>query len=103
MRDASSFGAAVGYRTRLVWRKKGRTAAAVAAAVTALAGTSVAGAPAASASPSETVIVTSDGLLNPVAAVLAVGGAILTQYQIIDGVKASIPAALEPALAAIFR
>jgi serine protease AprX len=100
MRNAGSFGAAVGYRTRLVWRKKGRTAAAVVAAA-ALAGTSIAGAPAASASPSETVIVTSDGLLSPVAAVLAAGGAILTQYQIIDGVKASIPAALEPALAAI--
>jgi hypothetical protein len=33
MRDASSLGAAVGYRTRLVWRKKGRTAAPVAAGV----------------------------------------------------------------------
>ncbi len=101
MRLASSFGVAVGYGTRLAWRKRGRTAAAVAAAFAALAGTSIAGAPAASASPSETVIVTSDGLLSPAAAVLEVGGAVVTQYQIIDGVEASIPAALEPVLAAI--
>jgi serine protease AprX len=101
MRDASSFGAAVSNRTRLVWRKKGRTAAAAAAALASLAGTSIAGAPGASASPSETVIVTSAGLLSPLAAVLGVGGAVLAQYQIIDGVEASIPAALEPVLAAM--
>jgi len=101
MRDASSFGAAVSFRTRLVWQKKGRTAAAVAAAVASLAGTSIAGAPAASASSSETVIVTSAGLLSPLAAVLGVGGAVLAQYQIIDGVEASIPAALESVLAAM--
>jgi serine protease AprX len=101
MRDAGSFGATVSYRARLVWQKKGRAAVTVAAAVAALAGTSLAGAPAASASPSETVIVTSAGLLSPVMAVLEAGGAVLAQYQIIDGIEASIPAALEPVLAAL--
>ena len=101
MRDAGSFGATVSYRARLVWQKKGRAAVTVAAAVAALAGTSLAGAPAASASPSETVIVTSAGLLRPVLAVLEAGGAILAQYQIIDGVEATIPAVLEPVLAAL--
>jgi serine protease AprX len=101
MRDTGSFGATVSYRTRLVWQKKGRAVATVAAAAAALAGTSLVGAPAASASPSETVIVTSAGLLSPVLAVLQAGGAVLAQYQIIDGVEASIPAALEPVLAAL--
>jgi serine protease AprX len=101
MRDSGSFGATVSYRARLVWRKKGRAAVTVAAAAAALAGTSMAAAPAASASPSETVIVTSAGLLSPVMAVVQAGGAVLAQYQIIDGVEASIPAALEPVLAAL--
>jgi len=101
MRDAGSFGATVSYRARLVWQKKGRAAVTVAAAVAALAGTSLAGAPAASASPSETVIVTSAGLLSPVMAVLEAGGAILDQLPIIDGVEASIPSILEPVLAAL--
>src|SRR5258708_36709171 len=101
MRHASSSGAGAGYRTRLAWWKKGRIAAAGAAAVAALAGTSMAGVPAASASPSETVIVTSDGLLSPVAAVLEVGGTVLTQYHLIDGVDALIPTAGEPLLAAL--
>ena len=101
MRHASSFGAAIGYRTRLIWWKKGRIAAAGAAVVAALAGTSMAGVPAASASPSETVIVTATGLLSPVAAVLEVGGTVLTQYHLIDGVDASIPTVAEPLLAAL--
>jgi serine protease AprX len=101
MRHASSFGAAIGYRTRLIWWKKGRIAAAGVAAVAALAGTSMAGVPAASASPSETVIVTSDGLLSPVTAVLEVGGTVVTQYHLIDGVDALIPTAAEPLLAAL--
>jgi serine protease AprX len=101
MRNASSFGAAVSYRIRLVWRKKGRVAVTVVAALAALAGTSITGAPAASASPSETVIVTSAGLLSPVLAVLQAGGSVLAQLPIIDGVEASIPAILEPVLAAL--
>jgi serine protease AprX len=59
------------------------------------------GVPAASASSTETVIVTSAGLLSPVAAVLDVLGTVLTRFQIIDGVEASIPAALAPALDAL--
>jgi serine protease AprX len=101
MRHASSFGAAIGYRTRLIWWKKGRIAAAGAAVVAALAGTSMAGVPAASASPGETVIVTADGLLSPVAAVLEVGGTVLTQYHLIEGVDASISTVAEPLLAAL--
>src|SRR6266581_2196466 len=79
MRHTSLFGAAVGYWTRLVWRKKGRIAAAGAAVVAALAGTCMAGVPAAS----------------------AVGGTVLTQYHLIDGVDASIPTIEEPVLAAM--
>ena len=101
MRHARSFGAAIGYRTRPIWWKKGRIAAAGAAVVAALAGTSMTGVPAASASPGEMVIVTADGLLSPVAAVLEVGGTVLTQYHLIEGVDALIPTAAEPLLAAL--
>jgi serine protease AprX len=101
MRHARSFGAAIGYRTRPIWWKKGRIAAAGAAVVAALAGTSMAGVPAASASSGEMVIVTADGLLSPVAAVLAVGGTVVTRYHLIDGVDALIPPAAEPLLAAL--
>jgi serine protease AprX len=74
---------------------------AIAVTVAALTGASLAGAPAASASLTETVVVTASGLLSPLAAVLEVGGTLLTQYNIIDGVEASIPAVLEPVLAAL--
>ena len=101
MRHAGSSGAGVGYRARLVWWKKGRIAAAGAAVVAALAGTSMAGVPAASASVSETVIVTATGLLSPAAAVEEVGGTVLTQYHLINGVDALILTAEEPVLAAL--
>src|SRR6266567_2021237 len=101
MRFSGLFGAGTGSGTRLVWWKKGRIAAAGAAAVAALAGASMAGVPAASASLSETVVVTSTGLLSPAAAVLEVGGTVLTQYHLIDGVDALILTAEEPVLAAI--
>jgi serine protease AprX len=58
-------------------------------------------APPASAGLTETVIVTSTGTLTPLAAVLDVGGTVLTQYQIIDGVEAQIPSLVEPVLAAL--
>ncbi len=93
MWHASSSGAGAGYRTRL--------AAAGTVVAAALAGMSIAGVPAASASPSETVIVTADGLLSPAAAVLEVGGTVLTQYHLINGVDALIPTASEPLLAAL--
>jgi len=99
MWQTGSSGARVGYRARLVsWRKAWAAAAAV---IAALAGTSIAGAPTASASQSETVIVTATGAPSPVAAVLSVGGTILTQYHIINGVKASISTLEEPVLAAL--
>ncbi len=47
------------------------------------------------------VIVTADGLLSPVAAVLEVGGTVLTQYHLIEAVDALIPQAAEPLLAAL--
>jgi serine protease AprX len=61
----------------------------------------MAGIPAASASQSETVIVTATGLLSPAVAVLEVGGTVVTQYHLIDGVDALIPTVAEPVLAAL--
>ncbi|MGO9080333.1 MAG: S8 family peptidase [Streptosporangiaceae bacterium] len=61
----------------------------------------LAGAPPASASLTETVIVTSTGPLSPLEAVLQVGGTVLTQYHLIDGVDASIATIEEPVLAAL--
>ena len=96
-----SFGIGIGRQAWSVRWRKGRTVAAGAAVAAVLAGTSVAGAPAASASLSETVIVTATGLLSPVAAVLRVGGTVLTQFHLINGVEASIPSIAEPVLAAL--
>ena len=101
MQNACSSSAGAGYLTRLLGRRTGRIAAAAATVAIALTGTSMAAVPPASASVSETVIVTADGLLSPVLAVLGVGGTILTQYHLIDGVEALIPQAVEPLLAAL--
>jgi serine protease AprX len=57
--------------------------------------------PAASASPLDTVIVTTTGLLNPATAVLRLGGTILTQFHLINGVEALVPTAVEPVLSAL--
>lgn len=72
-----------------------------AAIAAALAGSLTAGVRDASASTGEKVIVTATGLLSPAAAVIGVGGALLTQFHLIDGVEAVIPAAIEPVLAAL--
>jgi serine protease AprX len=96
-----SFGTGVSSRARRVRRRKGRIAAAAAGLVAALAGTTITGVPAASASPMDTVIVSATGLLSPVAAVLGVGGTILTQFHLISGVQALVPTALEPVLGAL--
>ena len=80
---------------------KGRIVAVSAALGAALAGTSMAGVPAASASATETVIVTSTGLLGAAEAVLGLGGTILTQFHLISAVDAIIPVALEPLLEAL--
>src|ERR1039457_692475 len=101
MRHACPSGAGAGSRTRFVWWRKGRIAAAAGVVAATLTGTSMAGVPAASASPGETVIVSATGLLSPVLAVLGVGGTVLTQYHLIDAVDALIPAAVEPLLAAL--
>ncbi len=97
---ASSSGAGAGYWNRRD-RYKCRIIAVGAALAAALAGTSIAGVPAASASATETVIVTSTGLLGPAEAVLGVNGTILTQYHLINAVDATIPTAAEPLLAAL--
>ena len=79
----------------------GRIAATAAIRAATLAGTSLAGAPAASASPQDTVIVTATGLLSPVSAVLGLGGTILSRFHLINGVVALVPTALEPVLDAL--
>jgi serine protease AprX len=96
----SSSGVRTGSHAGLLWPGR-RRAAAAAAVVAALAGTMIAGVPAASAGQGLTVIVSASGPLSPVQAVLSVGGTILTQYHLIDAVDATIPAALEPVLAAL--
>jgi serine protease AprX len=101
MRRIVSFGTGVIFRTSGGRRKKSRIAAVGAALAATLAGTSLAGVPAASASPGETVIVTSAGLLSPVTAVLRVGGTVLSQFHLINGVEAVIPAILAPVLDAL--
>jgi serine protease AprX len=116
MPHAGSLGAAANCRSGAARRAERRIAAAAAAIIAALAGAPVAGAPAASASTvsastvsastvsattGETVIVTAAGLVNAVAAVLSVGGTILTQFHLINGVEAVVPAAVEPVLAAV--
>jgi serine protease AprX len=100
MRHTCSSGAGVGNRARhVLWKMRRVTAGGVALGA-ALAGLA-AGAPAASASTTESVIVTASGLLSPVTAVLELGGTVVRQFQIIDGVEALIPAVIEPLLAAL--
>ncbi len=101
MRRTGSAGAPTGRRAPRRWWRKGRLAVTAAGLAGALAATSVVAAPPASASATETVIVTSSGLLSPVSAVLGVLGNVLQQFSIIDGVEATIPTALEPLLAAL--
>ena len=57
-------------------------------------------APAMSANPRETVIITSTGHLSPGTAVLRAGGSILRRLPLVKGIEASIPRAAESALAA---
>jgi serine protease AprX len=101
MPNARSLAAPAGGRARLAGRNKRRIAVAGAAIAAALAGSPLAAVPAASASTGETVIVTATGPLSPAAAVLGVGGSLLAQFHLIDGVEAVIPAAVEPVLAAL--
>jgi serine protease AprX len=97
---ASSSGAGAGNWNRPVRYKSRIIAAGVALAAT-LAGSSLAGVPPASASATETVIVTSTGLLGAAEAVLGLNGVILTQYHLINAVDATIPTAVESLLAAL--
>jgi serine protease AprX len=101
MAHAESLRAAVGCRNRLARRKTRQIAVAGAVVIAALAGTPLASVPAAAASSGETVIVTATGLVSAAAAVLGVGGSLLTQFHLINGVEAVIPTVLEPVLAAV--
>jgi len=83
------------------WRRKGLLAGVAGLATAGLVGTTIVAVPAASASTTETVIVTASGLLSPVTAVADVLGTVVTKFHIINGVEASVPAALEPVLAAL--
>jgi serine protease AprX len=100
MWHARSSGAGIGYWNRPA-RYKCRIIAVSATLAAALAGSSLAGVPAASASATETVIVTSTGLLGAAEAVLGLNGDILTQYHLINAVDATILTAVEPLLAAL--
>ncbi len=101
MRQTGTVGGGAGRKARLLRPRMGPLVVATAAVVTGLAGVSTAEAPAASASVTETVIVTATGLLSPVQAVLDVGGTILNQFHLINGVQASILTILEPVLDAL--
>jgi outer membrane cobalamin receptor len=102
MRPIFSFGAKARAHARTgLGRGWWRVTAAGTALAAALAVTSAGGLPAASASQNEEVIVTSSGLLSPVAAVLQVGSTVVTQFHIINGVEALVPVLLEPVLAAL--
>lgn len=79
-------------------RRAASLVAVCAALVCVLAGLSTASAPAASASWTEKVIVTADGPLSPVQAVLDVGGSVLSRLHIINGVVASILTITAPVL-----
>lgn len=86
---------------RLLRTKTTRLIAVVAAVLCAIGCLSTATAPKASASWTEKVIVTTNGILSPVQAVLDVGGSVLTQFHLINGVVASILTVTEPVLAAL--
>ena len=100
MRHTVSAGTGTGRRAKF-GRRKARLAALCTVAISVLAGTSVAAAPAASASSTEQVIVTSTGVLSPVSAVLGVLGTVLNQFPLINGVEATVPTFLEPLLASL--
>jgi serine protease AprX len=89
-----------GIRVGFARRTTGRLAVAGAATLALVAGTSAAAVPAAQAqaSATETVIVSSSGLLSPVTAVLSVLGTVLTQFHLIDAVEATIPTAAQALL-----
>ncbi len=81
---------------RLIRRARRKTiqlGAAVAAALALIAGASAVATPAAQASTTETVIVSSTGALSPVNAVINALGTVITQFHIINAVEATIPRA----------
>ncbi len=101
MRQTRTASSGAGRKRRFLRLRMGRLIVATATLVTGLAGISATDAPPASASITETVVVTSTGLLSPVEAVLDVGGTVLNQFHLINGVQASILTILEPVLEAL--
>jgi serine protease AprX len=81
--------------------KLGRSIAALLGASAGLIALGLPGATGAAAGTNELVIVSSTGSTNLVSDVLQLGGSILTQYTIINGVEASIPVLVQRLLAAI--
>ncbi|HET6875570.1 MAG TPA: S8 family peptidase [Acidimicrobiales bacterium] len=77
------------------------SASGVLAATLGLLGATLPSGGGASADTNQLVIVTSTGTTSPASAVLQVGGTIVTQYTIINGVEASVPSLEEPVLAAM--
>jgi len=96
MQSVGSEGAVSRGRKRS-WR--GRILASITALLT-MGSVALVGVSGARADTMETVIVTSSGTLSPVTAVLDVGGTILTQYTIINGVLASVTTTEAATLAA---
>jgi len=89
-------------KTQRLARFRGRAAVATAMLLIGAAATS-AGATSASAGllSNETVIVTATGPLSPLSAVAEVGGSVVSQYSIINGVEASIPTVMASALSSL--
>jgi serine protease AprX len=94
-------GASAGRRIRLGGKQTRRVAALSTALAAALTGMAAAQVPAASASATEKVIVTANGLLSPVTAILEVGGSVLSSYHLINGVEATVLTAAVPLLSAL--
>jgi serine protease AprX len=97
MKKASQAGARAGRVPTC--RKTGRVFAAAGAVLFASSGAALTQASAASASPDQTVIVTSTGGADPAAAALQVGGSILGRFHLINSVEVRIPENEEQSLA----
>ena len=95
----STRGFRVGHRSGNFGLKR-RVVATFAALLTMGSGALI-GASGASADTSTQVIITSSGPLSPATAVLNVGGTVLQQYTIINGVEASVPSIEVPVLSAL--
>jgi serine protease AprX len=85
-------------KTATPWRKRGALASVSAVALMSLG---LAGATPASASSNETLIITGAPGVNVLTDLLSLGGDLLQQFTIINGVEATLPALLVPLLEAL--